>query len=174
MTVYAITVRRSAHPSLQPWYRVLKRGSPVSAQSDSPIELMRQFVHRELEHWPEFVGALVVGSVAHGEARPDSDVDCVLVFDPLDEAIVPAEFVWVRTTDTYHTIFEVEASEVGGIQIGAKRVALDAFHQDPWSEGLKHDLAHAVILSDRHGAVAGILDARLAYPESLRSTRIQE
>ena len=65
----------------------------------SQVALMREFVRRKLEVWPEFVAALVVGSIAHGEARSDSDVECVLVFDPLDEAIVPAEFVWVPATD---------------------------------------------------------------------------
>ncbi len=59
-------------------------------QVHSQIELMRRFVHRKLEVWPEFVAGLIVGSLAHEEARPDSDVDCVLVFDKLDEAIVPA------------------------------------------------------------------------------------
>jgi hypothetical protein len=140
----------------------------------SQIELMRQFVHRKLDVWPEFVAALVVGSVAHGEARPDSDVDCVLVFDPLDEAIVPAEFVWTPATDSYHTIFEVEASDVGGIQIDAKRVALEDFRRQEWPESFRHDLAHAVVLCDRRQAVTGLITARLAYPESVRLSRIRD
>ena len=146
----------------------------MTSEHDSPVEMMRQFVQRKLEVWPEFVAALVVGSVAHGEARPDSDVDCVLVFDPLDEAIVPAEFVWVPATDSFHTIFEVEASEVGGIQIDAKRVALDEFRQGAWPEGFKHDLAHAIVLHDRNRTVTGIIEQHVAYPESLRLTRIAD
>ncbi len=141
---------------------------------DARIALMRLFVRRKLEVWPEFVAALVVGSVAHGEARADSDVDCVLVFDTLDEAIVPAEFVWVPATDTYHTIFEVEASDVGGIQIDAKRVALADFRGQEWPESFKHELAHAIVLSDRRQSVAAILEGRLAYPESLRLSRIRD
>jgi predicted nucleotidyltransferase len=141
---------------------------------DLQLELMRRFVHRKLEAWPEFVAALIVGSVAHGEARFDSDVDCVLVFDKLDEAIVPAEFVWVPATDSYHTIFEVEASDVGGIQIDAKRVALDDFRRQEWPESFKHELAHALVLYDRHQSVAEILKKRVAYPESLRLSRIRD
>lgn len=140
---------------------------------DLQIELMRRFVHHKLEAWPEFVAALIVGSVAHGEARSDSDVDCVLVFDKLDEAIVPAEFVWVPASDTYHTIFEVEASDVGGIQIDAKRVALDDFRRQEWSESFKHELAHALVLYDRQQLVAEILKQRVAYPESVRLSRIR-
>jgi hypothetical protein len=137
------------------------------------IELMREFVHRKLEVWPEFVAALIVGSVAHVEARSDSDVDCVLVFDTLNEAIVPAEFVWVPASDTYHTIFEVDASEVGGIQIDAKRMSLDDLRHQEWPEGFKHELAHALLLSDRRQSVSNILAERLAYPEPLRLIRIQ-
>lgn len=143
-------------------------------RGDSQIELMRRFVQRKLDVWPEFIASLVVGSVAHGEARADSDVDCVLVFDKLDEAIVPAEFVWVPATDAYHTIFEVDASEVGGIQIDATRVGLDTFRSQEWPEGFKHDLAHAVVVFDRHQTVAEILQERAAYPESLRMARIQD
>ena len=141
---------------------------------NSRIELMRLFVHRKLEVWPEFVAALIVGSVAHGEARSDSDVDCVLVFERLDEAIVPAEFVWVPATDSYHTIFEVEASDVGGIQIDAQRVTLDDFRGQEWPESFKHEYAHAFVLFDRHQAVAEILKKRVAYPESLRLSRIRD
>ena len=141
---------------------------------DSQIELMREFVDRKLRVWPEFVAALIVGSIAHGEARSDSDVDCVLVFDKLDEAIVPAEFVWVPATDSYHTIFEVEASDVGGIQIDAKRVALDDFRHLEWPEGLKHELAHALVFYDRDQSVATILEQRVVYPDALRLSRIRD
>lgn len=140
----------------------------------SQVDLMRQFVQRKLEPWPEFVAALIVGSIAHKEARPDSDVDCILVFDPLDEAIVPAEFVWIPATDSYHTIFEVEASDAGGIQIDVMRVALDDFRHQEWPESFKYELAHALVLVDRHQSVARIVEKRVAYPESLRLARIQE
>jgi hypothetical protein len=140
----------------------------------SQIDLMRQFVQRKLEPWPELVAALIVGSIAHDEGRPDSDVDCILVFDPLDEAIVPAEFVWIPDTDSYHTIFEGEASEAGGIQIDAMRVALGDFRHQEWPESFRHELAHALVLVDRHQSVARIIEKRAAYPESLRLARIQE
>lgn len=146
----------------------------VTAQDNPQLALMRQFVHRKLEPWPQFRGALVVGSVAHGEARPDSDVDCVLVFDPLDEAIVPAELVLVPATDSYHTIFEVEATEVGGVQIDAKRMALDELRHQEWPEGFRHDLAHALVLADRQGAIAEILRSRLAYPDEVRMERLRD
>ena len=136
--------------------------------------LTRLFIERELEPWPEFVAALIVGSVAHGEARPDSDVDCILVFDPPDERVVPAEFVWIPTDGSYHTISEVETSEVGVVQIDAKRVSLGEFRTREWEEGLKHDLVDALVLRDRSGEVTAILEERLRYSDELRRSRVAE
>ncbi|MGH2562315.1 MAG: DUF4037 domain-containing protein, partial [Thermomicrobiales bacterium] len=38
----------------------------------------------------------------------------------------------------------------------------------------KHELAHALVLYDRHQSVAEILKKRVAYPESLRLSRIRD
>ncbi len=138
------------------------------------LALMRQFVERNLEPWSEFQAALVVGSVAHGEARVDSDVDCIFLFDPLDERIVPAEFVWSPTTDTYSTIFEVDALAVGGIGIDSHRMSVAEFFSSEWEEGFKHELALAIVLFDREAKIAPLLAERLRYPDSLRLERIRE
>lgn len=139
----------------------------------SQTGLMREFVNRKLSGWPEFTAALIVGSVAHGEARPDSDVDCIFIFDHMNHAIVPAEFVWNPESDTYHTIFEIEATEVNGIQVDADRVELEEFMNRDWSEDLKHDLSHALVIYDRFDTVAPAINARLKYPDSLRFSRVQ-
>jgi hypothetical protein len=141
--------------------------------ADHLLLLARLFVERKLEVWPAFRAALVVGSVAHGEARTDSDVDCILVFSPLDERIVPAEFVWVPATDTFHTIFEVDAAAVGGVQIDARRVALEEWRDQEWEDGHRHELAHAIIVSDRDGLVGSLLAQKLQYPDAVRLSRVQ-
>lgn len=79
------------------------------------VSLARRFVERELVPWPEFRAALIVGSVAHGEARPSSDVDCIFVFDRPEERIVPAEFVWDPVTGAISSIFDVDAEEIGAL-----------------------------------------------------------
>ena len=134
----------------------------------------RQFIERKLEPWPEFQAGLVVGSFAHGEARVDSDVDCIFLFDHPDERIVPAEFVWSPTTDTYSTIFEVDALAVGGIQIDARRMSVAQFCSSEWEDGFKHELASAIVLFDRERTIAPLLAQRLQYPDSLRLKRIRE
>lgn len=141
---------------------------------DRLIKLTGLFVQRKLERFPEFTAALIIGSVAHGEARADSDVDCVFVFECMDERLVPAEFIWSPTTDTYHTIFEVDASEVSGVHIDAKRVSAAQFFADEWTEGFKHDLASAIVVFDRNGTITPFLGKRLEYPDLLRSSRIHE
>lgn len=170
-TVQYDGVQRSVHCSTCAC-RHAKTLSGEAMQGDSMMAAMRQFVQRKLEGWPEFVALAIVGSVAHGEARPDSDIDCIMVFDTLDEAIVPAEFVWVPATDTFHTIFEVEASDLGDVQIDAKRFALDDFRRQEWPEGIRHELAHAVMLFDRNQTVREIISERVAYPEAVRLSRI--
>lgn len=117
-------------------------------------------MERKLTIWPEFITALDVGSVSTGEARSDSDVDCLLIFDQFDEGIVPAEFGWYPATDTSHTIFEVEVTEVGGVQVDANRVELGDFLNREWSEDLKHDLAHAFMIYDRHQTLAQAIEEK--------------
>lgn len=138
------------------------------------MRLTRLFIERELKVWPEFRAALIVGSIAHGENRVDSDVDCIFVFDQLDERVVPAEFVWVPQTGAYHSIFEVEASDVGGVQIDAWRVSTEEFRRSEWDEGLRHDLAAAIVIADRGGTSSLLLHERLQYSDALRQCRVAE
>jgi hypothetical protein len=136
--------------------------------AQTAIDLAREFVERKLVPWAAFEAALITGSVGHGEARLNSDVDMILVFDPLDVRIVPGEFVWTPVaSDDFHPIVgagAVEATEVGGIQIDAKRRSLDYIEKGDLADGFKHELAHALVLFDRSGRVGRILARRLAFP----------
>jgi hypothetical protein len=162
-----ITTRREVPVFLMPTAEDSRNGEEL-------VRLTRLFVERELEAWPEFRAALIVGSIAHAENRVDSDVDCIFVFDQLDERVVPAEFVWVPQTGSYHTIFEVEAADVGGVQIDAWRVSTAEFRSGEWDEGLRHDLAAAIVIADRGGMTSQLLRERLQYPDALRQSRVAE
>ncbi len=146
----------------------------ASRNGEELVRLTRLFIERELEVWPEFRAAMIVGSIAHGENRGDSDVDCIFVFDQVDERMVPAEFVWVPRTGSYHSIFEVEASVVAGVQIDAWRVSTEDFRSGEWDEGLRHDLAASIVIADREGTTSLLLQERLQYPDALRQCRIAE
>jgi hypothetical protein len=138
----------------------------------APIDLARRFVEDKLAPWAQFEAALVTGSFGHGEARDDSDVDMVLVFDPLDVRIVPGEFAWIPdSAEEFHPIVgpaAVEAREVGGVQIDAKRVSISYLESSDLSDGFLHELGHALVLYDRAGRVSAILERRLAYPAERR------
>jgi hypothetical protein len=135
------------------------------------IEQLRLFITRWLKPWPEFLAAFVVGSIATGEARASSDVDCLFVFEHLDERIVPAEFVWQPETDTISTIFDVDADQSDAIQIDAKRVERATFFAADWEDGLKHELSQAIVLFDRAGTIQPEIAAKLRYPDELRTER---
>jgi hypothetical protein len=138
----------------------------------SSIDLARRFVDMKLAPWPQFEGAMVTGSFGHGEAREESDVDMVLVFDPLDVRIVPGEFAW--SPEHEYEFFPVvgpsavEAREIGGIQIDAKRMSIHDLESGDLNDGFLHELAHAVVLYDRTGRLREVLTRRLAYPEERR------
>lgn len=131
------------------------------------IDLTRLFVERMLVPWQAFEAALIVGSIGVSEDRRDSDVDMVLVFDPLDVRIVPGEFAWSPTDDDFHPVVgphAVEARDIGGVQIDAKRLSLEYLESADLPEGFLHELAHAVVLFDRSGRATEIIERRLAYP----------
>jgi hypothetical protein len=139
---------------------------------DRPIQRTRLLVERQLEPWPEFLAALVIGSVATGEARPDSDVDCLSVFERLDECIVPAEFVRQPEPDAISTIFEVDADQNWAVQIDSKRVALADFFAAEWEDGLKHELSQAIVLFDREGLLLPQIAGKLHYSDEIRTQRV--
>lgn len=110
---------------------------------------------------------MIVGSIAAGEARTDSDVDMVLVFDPLDVRVVPGEFAWSPTDDNFYPVVgpdAVEAGDIGGVQIDAKRLSVDYLESADLPEGLLHELAHGLLLFDRTTRVEALVQRRVDYP----------
>ena len=63
------------------------------------------FIQREMIPEPSIQGVVVIGSVATGMARPDSDIDAFVFLDPFDPYAVPAEFKWLPDQGTFHGIF---------------------------------------------------------------------
>lgn len=145
-----------------------------AAYADRLMQMTRRFVQRNLEPYPPFIAAVIVGSVAHHEARTDSDVDCIFVFDDVDERLVPTEFAWSFATNTYHSIFESVADAAERIQIDAKRLSLVQFADGEWDEGLRHELAACIIVSNRRNILTSVMQERLRYPETLRRERIHD
>jgi len=83
------------------------------------------FIEKELAPHAAVRAVVAVGSIATGQARPDSDVDAYLFMEPLDLYIVPAESVWRERDNTFHSMFGDVGSDVDeGLQLDFHRVDL--------------------------------------------------
>ena len=70
---------------------------------------LARFVQQEIITEASVQGVVVIGSVAKGIARADSDIDAVVFLEPFDLYAIPAEFKWRAEDGTFHGIFsEVE------------------------------------------------------------------
>jgi hypothetical protein len=133
------------------------------------------FVERVLAQEPAVQAVIAIGSVASGRARPDSDIDAVVLFDPHDEYIVPAEFKWCPADGSFHSIFEdLEAKDA--LQLDFYRLALTQW-ADPayeWPEGQRAELAVGWLAFDRSGQVSELIAQRTAYTDEVRVARLDE
>ena len=119
---------------------------------------------------------LVVGSVAHGLARPDSDIDAIVWLEPYDPYIVPAEFIWRPSDGSFRSIFSQEPERAEDVQFDLHRLDLAAWAQPnhPWPEGLLAELSGAWWAYCRAPQIAERITARIEYRETLRRSRLDE
>jgi Nucleotidyltransferase domain len=135
------------------------------------------FVHRKLMVEPAVQGVLVVGSVARGTARDDSDIDAVVFLDPFDLYIVPAESIWREADDSFHSIMVEDTDlEENGLQLDLKRLSWQLW-RDPaheWPEPMRAELASAWIAFDRNGKITSLVADRARYTDEARLARLDE
>ncbi len=137
---------------------------------------LKQFIEIELAPEPAVQAVIGVGSIASGLARPDSDIDAIVFLDPFDPYIVPAEFVWHPADRTFHSIFSHEPEPENKLQFDFHRYDL-ARWMDPaftWPEEVCSGLSTGWLAFDRCGAVADLIAMRTAYPDALRTARLDE
>ena len=133
---------------------------------------MRDFIAARLAGESSFRGAVVTDSVAHGDARADSDVDMFLLFHPLDLAVVPGDFVWSPRLERYFGRSERPPSDPDLLHVDARRVDLDRLAAGEASELERHLLAGGLLVWDRDGTCAEILERVAEYPARLRRERL--
>lgn len=118
-------------------------------------------------------GVVVIGSVAKGTARVDSDIDAVIFLEPFDLYAVPAEFKWRPEDGSFHGIFrEVENS----IQFDFKRLSLQEW-SDPtyvWPEPLCAELSRGWLAFERHGQIRDLILERTCYSDEIRQERLDD
>ena len=147
--------------------------------AEHKLGLLRRYVDAELRAWPQVKGVVVVGSVAQGTCRPDSDIDAYVFFHPtVDEAVMPAESIYAFSTRQYHDIFVDEAAVAPDgdfIPLDVKRVGMSVLgNQSTLPEGERAQLAGGLLIWDREGDLATRLADFVTYPEDLRRRRLLE
>ena len=148
--------------------------TPATKEKRSQLQ---EFIRVALEPFPELVGVVGIGSLATGRCRPDSDIDAVIFFDPLDLYIVPAEAIWLPHADTFHSIFaEGEAIQATGIPLDFLRLdyQLWARPEFDWPEARRAELSQGWIAHDRDGRVAELIATRTRYDDSLQLARLDD
>jgi hypothetical protein len=148
---------------------------PTPATAQKRRDLM-VFIERELVPEPAVQAVIAIGSLASGLTRPDSDLDAILFLDPFDWHIVPAEFVWRPSDNSYHSIFSPAPGLEGCAQFDFARLDLVQW-RDPsfdWPEARCAEFHEGWLAFDRSGHVAELIEARTAYPDALRRARLDE
>ncbi|MEM7115140.1 MAG: nucleotidyltransferase domain-containing protein [Chloroflexota bacterium] len=131
------------------------------------------YIEREVVEETAVQAIIVIGSVATGVARPDSDIDAVVFLDPLDLYTVPAEAKWQPEDNSFHSIMtHVE----NGIQLDFKRFDLQVWSQPSfvWPEPLCAKMQKGWLAFDRNGRVAPLIKERTTYSESMRQARLDD
>lgn len=149
----------------------------MTAATQQKRQELSAFIEAELAPYSAVQGVVGVGSIASGLARPGSDIDAVVFFDPYDAYIVPAESIWLPSSRTFHSIFSrAPGVQETGIQLDLARYDL-AQWSDPdfaWPEPVCSGLRAGWMAYDRGGQIAELIQARTAYDESGRLARLDD
>src|SRR5262245_45502827 len=134
---------------------------------------LSRFIQREVIRETSVQGVVVIGSVAKGIARADSDIDAVVFLDPFDLYAVPAEFKWQPEEGTCHGIFsDVKYS----IQLDFNRLDLQEWSKPThaWPETLCAELGNGWLAFDRHDQIRKLIAERTWFSDEIRQERLDD
>ena len=131
------------------------------------------FVQQEIISETSIQGVVVIGSVAKGIARADSDIDAIVFLEPFDLYAIPAEFKWRSEDGTFHGIFrEVENS----IQLDIKRLDLQEWSKSTqvWPESICAELSEGWLAFDRKSQIQKLVAERTYFSDEIRQERLDD
>jgi hypothetical protein len=134
---------------------------------------LSRFVHQEIIKETSVQGVIVIGSVAKGIARADSDIDAVVFLKPFDLYAIPGEFKWRSDDGTFHGIFsEVENS----IQLDFKRLDLQEWSKSThvWPESICAELSEGWLAFDRNNLIQKLVAERTDFNDEIRQERLDD
>jgi hypothetical protein len=134
---------------------------------------LSRFIQQEIVPETSVQGVVVIGSVAKGIARDDSDIDAVIFLDPFDLYAIPAEFKWRFEEGTFHGIFsDVENS----LQLDCTRLDLQEWSKPThvWTESLCAELSEGWLAFDRLGQICKLIEERTYFSDEIRQERLDD
>jgi len=134
---------------------------------------LSRFIQQEIIPETSVQGVVVIGSVAKGIARADSDIDAVIFLEPFDLYAIPAEFKWRSEDGTFHGIFsEVENS----VQLDFKRLDLQEWSKSThvWPESLCAELSEGWVAFDRNSQIQKLIAGRTYFNDGIRQERLDD
>jgi len=134
------------------------------------------FIEHELAPEPAVQAVIGIGSIASGFARADSDIDAIVFLNPFDAYIIPAEFVWVPSNKSFHSIFSDVPELEKGIQFDVQRFDFNQWMNPSfaWPEGYCSELSMGWLVFDRTGRAADLIAERTTYTDAIRISRLDE
>ena len=134
---------------------------------------LSRFIRQEVIRETSVQGMVVIGSVAKGIARADSDIDAVVFLEPFDLYAIPAEFKWRPDDGTFHGIF----SEVGNsIQLDLKRLDLQEWSKSThvWPESICAELSEGWLAFDRNSDIQKLIAKQTYFSDEIRQERLDD
>ncbi len=131
------------------------------------------FIRREVIPESSIQGLVVIGSVAKGIARADSDLDAVVFLDPFEPYAIPAEFKWRPVDGTYHGIFSHVENY---IQLDLKRLDLQEWSKPThvWPESLCAELSEGWLAFARNNFIHELIAERTCFTDEIRQERLAD
>jgi hypothetical protein len=145
----------------------------MNTASQRKREELQNYIQCEVIQETAVQAIVVIGSVAKGTAREDSDIDAFVFLSPHDLYAVPAESQWQPETGNFYGIFN---DVPGAVQLDFHRLDL-AQMRDPdyaWSESVCAELQHGWIAFDRTGEIAAMIVERTRYGDEVRLQHLDE
>ena len=146
----------------------------MNKETEQKRKELTKYIQAEVIKESSIQGIVVIGSVAKGTARSDSDIDAVVFLEPYDPYAVPAESKWKTDTRKYYGVF----SDVRGyIQLDFfKRVDLQKWSQPnhEWPDAICAELSEGWIAFDRKDQIKQLIAEKTIYKDKIRQARLDE
>ena len=152
---------------------IMNKAGPENPHSQQKIEQAKKFIELELEPERAFKAAVVTESVAQGDARQTSDIDMIVLFDPLRLDVIPGDFLWspdARDFLTRHAKGRAHTENM--VHFDTNRVALSDYKKGICPEFSRYLLSIGLLIFDRDGDVESVLDHLAEFTDVRRQERV--